>query len=261
MTDHDWDVHQGKRLIGTCDIDMDLIQARLIAGKAQYRASLSNKSGIAVYHEHLLRTMVVDQLIINRDDPDAPMQVRKTRPGKVRKTRLTLEAVNNVPATFLKLSAPSVTYKSERMDASAQQWIKEQVEAACPIPSKPHVSVTPEATFKRIIVFRNTCTVPTKDRMRGLTDQLAPEFAVIADALSVDPGETWVMQHRDTGLIINHRPPVLRPALSAYRRAMIEAGRESMLERYEDQEPSRLDIRPYVLDEEAERAALAAYGD
>lgn len=261
MTTYDWDVIQYGVVVGTADIDMDLVRARLITGKAVWRAGKSNSQGITTYHDHLLRKMVVGQIIVDHTDPDAPMQARKLGPGKMPTIRVLDE--NAVPDDFIRVSKPSVRYDSGGMSTSGQAWVKERVSEMCPIPSAPHVSVSPEAAFKRIVVFNTTRSAPLTAEQKRLTAELTPEYGAIITALSINSTEPWVMKHRETGLVIRHRGPSRSPALSAYRKHLVDTGQNALLVREEESVPSRLDIRRYIPDEnaEAERAGLAAYGD
>lgn len=263
MTEYAWDVLVGKRRAGTADVDPDLVAARVVAGKAAYRAGVSQRGGIALTHEALLLRLAVDQVVVSHANPDKPMQARKLAPGKQAVTRIGDDRVD-VPARFRFSESPSVRFDTKRATSETLEWIEAEVSARCPLPPKPPKGASPELLFDRVVRFRHDRTTPLTAERNRTTNELLPVFSEIASVLGVDMAEPWSLMHRPSGLVVRFGGLELSraSALSRYRRHLVKTGQDALLVCEEVPVPARLDIRPYVVDDEdGEIAGLRAHGD
>lgn len=247
-------VHQGGRLIGTADLDPDLLSARLIAGKAAYRATTG--SPVSGYRERLALRMGYDSLLVSRAVPDQPMQARKKRPGTATVTRVRDDL--DVPVTFRFSDTASIRYNTRHCTAETDAWIAARVAEAVPALTPVRADETRQQLMLDRIV-RQTLTVSsplTRERNR-LTATLAPIYDEIAEILSVDRCQGWYLLHPDTGLRIDisSLERSRSVALSAYRSHLIKTGQHTLLTVSEEPKPSSLSITRYrpEADPEAEQ--------
>lgn len=251
MSDFLFDVHQGGRLIGHADLDLDTVVARIIAGKAVYAVTprTGETTGISGFHRALLNAMAFNQVIVDHTDEDRPMQVKKLGHRKSTARRVSEEAAASIPARFTVVSTPSIRYNTKKLTPDHLAYITEQRDLAtgAALP-KPHVSVPAERLFSRIIRYRNERTAPLKAQRDHLTAKLNPEYDAIAEALSLDLSERWTLRHHDSGLVIDvgGTTATRSEALSAYRKHLTKSHANDLLVTEEIALPPKLDIRPHV---------------
>ena len=270
MTEYAFQVHQGE-FLGTAAPDWDLVWARLIAGKAVARANTERRDtqGNPTHplYAHLARKMVAGETIINRDDPDMPMQVHKSMPRIATSTLMTEEAKAHIPLKFRLADGTqrSTKYNADRLPRAMVREMLTALDDKLRKPQPPHASFSPEAAFARLIQHYNRTYLPLRAERDLLSRSLSEQYAGIADTLGVDPDEGWTLTHTATGLVIEvgNGMRSMRAAMSLYRRHLINTQQRTKLVEVERRQPSRMTISHYKPNPEveAERAGLAAYGD